>query len=45
MNMIKRILALAFILVISELVYPQFGKPLNLVNIKAYQSFDKISPG
>jgi len=45
MNIIKRILVLAFILLISESVYPQFGKPLNLVKIKTYQSFDKVSAG
>ena len=45
MNIIKRIFVLAFILLISESVYPQFGKPLNLVKIKAYQSFDKVFGG
>jgi thiol:disulfide interchange protein DsbD len=45
MNISKRIFVLAFILLFSESVYPQLGKPLNLVKIKAYQSFDKISPG
>lgn len=45
MNIIKRIFVLLFILLISESVYPQFGKPLNLVRIKAYQSIDKISSG
>jgi thiol:disulfide interchange protein DsbD len=45
MNICKRIFVLAFILLISESVYPQFGKPINLVKIKAYQSFDKVTPG
>jgi thiol:disulfide interchange protein DsbD len=45
MNICKRIFVLAFILLFSESVYPQFGKPLNLVKIKAYQSFDKVSRG
>ena len=45
MNISKRIFVLAFILLISESVYPQFGKPINLVKIKAYQSFDKVTPG
>jgi len=45
MYIIKRIFVLLCILLISESVYPQFGKPLNLVKIKAYQSFDKVSPG
>ena len=43
MNISKRIFVLAFILLISESVYPQFGKPINLVKIKAYQSFDKVT--
>src|ERR1035437_5288391 len=43
MNICKRIFVLAFILLISESVYPQFGKPINLVKIKAYQSFDKVT--
>ena len=45
MNNIKRIFVLLFILLISESGYPQFGKPLDLVKIKAYQSFDKIIAG
>ena len=45
MSISKRIFVLAFILLISESVYPQFGKPLNLVKIKAYQSFDKVIAG
>ena len=45
MYIIKRIFVLAFILLISNSVYPQFGKPLNLVKIKAYQTFDKVSSG
>ena len=45
MNISKRIFVLFCILLISESVYPQFGKPLNLVKIKAYQSIDKVSSG
>jgi len=45
MNITKRIFVLAFILLISNYVYPQFGKRLDLVKIKAYQSFDKVIPG
>ena len=45
MYIIKRIFVLLCILLISESVYPQFGKPLDLVKIKAYQSFDKVPSG
>jgi thioredoxin:protein disulfide reductase len=45
MIIIKRIFLLVFILLFSHSVYPQFGKPLDLVKIKAYQSFDKIISG
>ena len=47
MNIIKRFFVLIFILLISESVYPQFGKPLDLVKIKVFKSLDKVnvSPG
>ena len=45
MNIIKRIFVLLFILFLSESVYPQFGKPINLVKVKVYQSFDKVIAG
>jgi len=45
MNITKRIFVLALLLLISNSVYPQFGKRLDLVKIKAYQSFDKVIPG
>jgi thioredoxin:protein disulfide reductase len=45
MIFLKRVFVLIFILIISESVSPQFGKPLDLVKIKAYQSFDKVTAG
>ena len=45
MIFLKRIFVLLCLIIISESVYPQFGKPLNLVKLEAFQSFDKVSPG
>jgi thioredoxin:protein disulfide reductase len=45
MSYIKRFFVILIVILISNSVFPQFGKSLDLVKIKAYQSFDKIIPG
>jgi thiol:disulfide interchange protein DsbD len=45
MNLIKRFFVLVILISVSQSVFAQFGKPLDLVKIKAYQSFDKIIAG
>ncbi|MDR3665316.1 MAG: cytochrome c biogenesis protein CcdA [Ignavibacteriaceae bacterium] len=41
----KKYFVLLFVLMVSNSAFPQIGKPLDLVKIKAYQSFDKIVSG
>lgn len=44
MIFLKRVFVIFFI-IINVSVYPQFGKPLNLVKLDTFQSFDKVSLG